>query len=320
MLGSDLVALGEIEAGLEELREAPACPVGEPSSSAVVTGYNLALNLLATDHLEEALEVPPARRRPRARRARAALRDGARGPRQRHPAAARPLGRRRSGDRGRARARPAPPRDAVSRGRPVAARRPSRQRSATPSPARDDRPDATRAGSRGGPRDRRRPRRPCSAGRPDAALDAVDRGMAAHRVRRSVWSDAARRARVPGGRGTRGRLRRTRTSRVSPSSWRGPPRCAPGSRSCAAAPWPPSGLAWLAAAEADAARLDQRSDADVVDAGRRGLGSGRAIRTSSPRSASGLAESELRRSGVKADVGADLTAAWATASRLRAAA
>ena len=57
MLGSDLVALGELDAGLEELREAHRLSDGEPSELAVVTGYNLALNLLATDHLEEALEV-----------------------------------------------------------------------------------------------------------------------------------------------------------------------------------------------------------------------------------------------------------------------
>ncbi|HEY7130860.1 MAG TPA: AAA family ATPase, partial [Candidatus Limnocylindrales bacterium] len=57
MLGSDLVALGELDAGLEELREAHRLAGHEPSELTVVTGYNLALNLLATDRLEEARDV-----------------------------------------------------------------------------------------------------------------------------------------------------------------------------------------------------------------------------------------------------------------------
>ena len=81
----------------------------------------------------------------------------------------------------------------------------------------------------------------------------------------------------------------------------------------------PSGLAWLAAAEADAARLDQRSDpaswAAAVEAWE---AAGDPYELAWVRYR--LAESELRRSGVKADVAADLTAAWATASRLGAAA
>ena len=54
MLGSDLVALGETEEGLEELREAHRLAGPEPTELWVVTGHNLALNLLATDRLAEA--------------------------------------------------------------------------------------------------------------------------------------------------------------------------------------------------------------------------------------------------------------------------
>ena len=57
MLGSDLVALGEIEAGLEELRRAHRLAGQDPTELFVVTGHNLALNLLATDRLEEGLAV-----------------------------------------------------------------------------------------------------------------------------------------------------------------------------------------------------------------------------------------------------------------------
>lgn len=57
MLGSDLVALGEIEAGLEELRRAHRLAGDEATELSVVTGHNLALNLLATDRLEEGLAV-----------------------------------------------------------------------------------------------------------------------------------------------------------------------------------------------------------------------------------------------------------------------
>src|SRR5256885_3616097 len=57
MLGSDLVALGEIEAGLEELRRAHRLAGDDATELAVVTGHNLALNLLATDRLEEGLAV-----------------------------------------------------------------------------------------------------------------------------------------------------------------------------------------------------------------------------------------------------------------------
>jgi DNA-binding CsgD family transcriptional regulator/tetratricopeptide (TPR) repeat protein len=56
MLGSDLVELGQIEAGLAELRSSHRLAGSEPSELFVVTGFNLALNLLATDHLDEALD------------------------------------------------------------------------------------------------------------------------------------------------------------------------------------------------------------------------------------------------------------------------
>jgi DNA-binding CsgD family transcriptional regulator/tetratricopeptide (TPR) repeat protein len=56
MLGSDLVFLGEIEAGLEQLRQARsiAAQTGPPEML-IVGHFNLALNLLAADHLDEAL-------------------------------------------------------------------------------------------------------------------------------------------------------------------------------------------------------------------------------------------------------------------------
>ena len=57
MLGSDLVALGELEDGLDQLRQAYALAGPEPTELWVVTGHNLGLNLLAADHLEEALAV-----------------------------------------------------------------------------------------------------------------------------------------------------------------------------------------------------------------------------------------------------------------------
>ncbi len=57
MLGSDLVALGAIDAGLDELRRAHELAGAEPSELLVVTGHNLGLNLLAADHLDEALGV-----------------------------------------------------------------------------------------------------------------------------------------------------------------------------------------------------------------------------------------------------------------------
>ena len=57
MLGSDLVALGAIEAGLAELRAAHRLAGPDPSELWVVTGHNLGLNLLAADRLDEALAV-----------------------------------------------------------------------------------------------------------------------------------------------------------------------------------------------------------------------------------------------------------------------
>jgi DNA-binding CsgD family transcriptional regulator/tetratricopeptide (TPR) repeat protein len=56
MLGSDLVALGAIEDGIAQLRE--ACRLAErtgPADSLIVGYYNLALNLATADRLDEAL-------------------------------------------------------------------------------------------------------------------------------------------------------------------------------------------------------------------------------------------------------------------------
>ena len=68
MLGSDLVALGELEAGLDELRRSHALAGTGPTELFIVTGHNLGLNLLAADRLDEALAAATA--------ARAAARDG----------------------------------------------------------------------------------------------------------------------------------------------------------------------------------------------------------------------------------------------------
>jgi DNA-binding CsgD family transcriptional regulator/tetratricopeptide (TPR) repeat protein len=62
MLGSDLVELGQLDAGLGELRASHRLAGSEPSELFVVTGFNLALNLLATDHPDEALEEASAAR------------------------------------------------------------------------------------------------------------------------------------------------------------------------------------------------------------------------------------------------------------------
>lgn len=67
MLGSDLVNLGDVEAGLAEHREAHRL-AGSMPELFIVTGHNLALNLLAADHLEDALDPAAA--------AREAARDG----------------------------------------------------------------------------------------------------------------------------------------------------------------------------------------------------------------------------------------------------
>jgi DNA-binding CsgD family transcriptional regulator/tetratricopeptide (TPR) repeat protein len=62
MLGSDLVALGEIDAGLRELRTSHQLAGSDPTELFVVTGHNLGLNLLAADHLDEGLEEVTAAR------------------------------------------------------------------------------------------------------------------------------------------------------------------------------------------------------------------------------------------------------------------
>jgi ATP/maltotriose-dependent transcriptional regulator MalT len=63
ILGSDLVALGDIERGLDELRRAYAIVPDDRAELTVVTGHNLALNLLAADRLDEALVVATKTRR-----------------------------------------------------------------------------------------------------------------------------------------------------------------------------------------------------------------------------------------------------------------
>ena len=63
MLGSDLVALGEIEAGLRELREARRIAAESgPPELLIVGHHNLALNLAAADELDEALAEASAGR------------------------------------------------------------------------------------------------------------------------------------------------------------------------------------------------------------------------------------------------------------------
>ena len=58
MLGSDLVALGAIDDGIAQLRE--ACRLAERTGQSdvlIVGDYNLALNLFTTDRLDEALDA-----------------------------------------------------------------------------------------------------------------------------------------------------------------------------------------------------------------------------------------------------------------------
>jgi DNA-binding CsgD family transcriptional regulator/tetratricopeptide (TPR) repeat protein len=64
MLGSDLVALGETDGGIAQLRE--ACRLAEETGEAhirIVGHYNLALNLATADRLAEALDAAEAGRR-----------------------------------------------------------------------------------------------------------------------------------------------------------------------------------------------------------------------------------------------------------------
>jgi DNA-binding CsgD family transcriptional regulator/tetratricopeptide (TPR) repeat protein len=60
MLGSDLVALGDIDGGLRELRESRRLAAAGPTELQVVAAHNLSLNLLAADRLDEALEEASA--------------------------------------------------------------------------------------------------------------------------------------------------------------------------------------------------------------------------------------------------------------------
>jgi DNA-binding CsgD family transcriptional regulator/tetratricopeptide (TPR) repeat protein len=62
MLGSDLVALGDIDGGLRELRESRRLAGAGPTELQVVAAHNLALNLLAADRLDEALAEASAAR------------------------------------------------------------------------------------------------------------------------------------------------------------------------------------------------------------------------------------------------------------------
>ena len=61
MLGSDLVALGDVEGGIEELRKATriATQTG-PANTLIIGHFNLAVNLLAVGRLEEALHEAEA--------------------------------------------------------------------------------------------------------------------------------------------------------------------------------------------------------------------------------------------------------------------
>ncbi|HEU0244795.1 MAG TPA: LuxR C-terminal-related transcriptional regulator, partial [Candidatus Limnocylindrales bacterium] len=64
MLGSDLVALGDIDGGIAQLRE--ACRLADDTGQAhvrIVGHYNLALNLATADRLDEAIEAAEAGRR-----------------------------------------------------------------------------------------------------------------------------------------------------------------------------------------------------------------------------------------------------------------
>ena len=96
MLGSDLVALGAIDDGIAQLRE--ACRLAERTGQAdilIVGDYNLALNLATTDRLDEALAaVAGGPRGGACGGPRAAVRAGPRRPDRRHPAPAGSRGRR----------------------------------------------------------------------------------------------------------------------------------------------------------------------------------------------------------------------------------
>ncbi|HUQ77769.1 MAG TPA: AAA family ATPase [Patescibacteria group bacterium] len=61
-LGSALVALGDVDAGIHELRRAHDLAGQDPSELRVVIGHNLGLNLLGADRLDEALAVAQAAR------------------------------------------------------------------------------------------------------------------------------------------------------------------------------------------------------------------------------------------------------------------
>jgi DNA-binding CsgD family transcriptional regulator len=319
MLGSDLVALGELEAGLEELREAHRLSEGEPSELAVVTGYNLALNLLATDHLEEGLAAAVGTQE--------TARNGGLERRYGMELAALVgdillrLGRWDEADRATAEGlaldqrRRGTPYLAVVRSRLVARR--GNVRDAL------DRLDTIDA-------DRLEPDLAVAhaiavaeasvlGGRPEAALDAVDRGMAAATESGDrIWS-------APlvglGFRAAAERADTLRTNHDESALAALLERVAPLRARIAelrGGAMAPSGLAWLAAAEADAARLDHRSDpASWAAAVAAWQTAGDPYELAWVRYR--LAESELRRSGVKADVATDLTAAWATAGRLGAA-
>ncbi|HEY7969584.1 MAG TPA: AAA family ATPase [Candidatus Limnocylindrales bacterium] len=320
MLGSDLVALGELDAGLEELREAHRLSEGEPSELAVVTGYNLALNLLATDGLEEGLAVAvdtqeTARHGGLERRygmelaalvGDILLRLGRWDDADRATADGLALDQRRRGT----------PYLAVVRSRLVARRGNVRDALDRLETIDFDRlePDLAVALAIA------LAEASVLGGRLDAALDAVDRGMAAAiESGDRIWSTPLV------GLGLRAAAERADTLRTNHDE--------PGLAALFAQVAPlrtriaelrggamaPSGLAWLAAAQADAARLDQRADPESWAAAVQAWeAAGDPYELAWVRYR--LAESELRRSGVKADVGADLTAAWATASRLGAAA
>ena len=124
MLGSDLVALGEIDAGIAELRE--ACRIARttgPADVLILGHYNLALNLLTADRLDEALvEAEQGREAARTAGPRAAVRPGPRRADRRRAVAPRA---RPAGPRGRSRGPRARPRGGGDR-LPVDHDRPAR--------------------------------------------------------------------------------------------------------------------------------------------------------------------------------------------------
>ncbi len=319
MLGSDLVALGEMEAGLAELRAARTLAGSEPTELWVVTGHNLGLNLLAADHLDEALVVASG------------TRDGllAGGLERRYGMELAALvtdilirlGRWDEADRTTIEGLAL---DRRHRGTPylevVRARLVGRRGDVADAVARLDAIDRTKlepdlavlhaiATAEVGLID----------GRPAAALDAVGE------VLEEVLISGDRFWGIPTvGLGLRAAAERAEILRAE--------RDEPGLKTLRAAAAPvraaataladrvvtATGRAWLVAAKAETARLDEQTDGDTwteVIAAWTEAGDPAELAYARYRHV----EAELRRSGVKADVGTDLIAAWRAATQLRAA-